>query len=752
MKQISLLFLSVLFSLEALFAQSPDYIPFVNPFIGASTSTDLAGVEHGMGKTFPGAVVPFGMVQLSPDTVTGGDNASGYSYEHTSIEGFSFTHLNGVGWYGDLGNLLVMPTVGEVLTQPGTLEHPEGGYRSGFDKRNEFAQAGYYCVVLDKYRIKTELTATTHAGMLRFTYPEHKKAHIQWDLGRRIGGRAVSQYVEKVDDKTLRGWIRCSPEGGGFGHGDGHTHYTMFFYAVLEGPAAAFSYWDAQEPLKPLTTSAQGTQLGVCITFATRAQQQVLMKCGISFVDMEGARLNLASEMLPFGFDQVKEAAQAAWNDALSCIAIETDNDNEKTVFYTALYHSLLDPRTLTDVDGRYPGGDGQIHKANGFIKRTVFSGWDVFRSQMPLLTIIRPDVVQDLLQSLLTLSQESQKGYFPRWELMNAYTGCMIGNPAVSVFLDAYTKGLVTSNAAALYQVALNTCERSSNERLGYSIYSDAPDSGNAGYAVGAFSISNTLELSYTEWCMAQLARLMNDAPNAKKYERLSQSYRHIYDEEHRWFRAKDENGQWLPWPDEGRIASWFGTVEANPYQQGWFVPHDIKGMTQLMGGRKKVVADLTRFFEATPSDYRWNDYYNHANEPVHHVPYLFNQLGHPNLTQLQTVTICKNAYHNDVLGLVGNDDAGQMSAWYVLSSIGLYQVCPGNLRVELTTPIFPSVTVRLGAPYGNKSLRITTDNDATSHPYIKSVQWNGRTYAKRFVDFNQLMEGGTLTFALRP
>lgn len=751
-----------------------DYAVHVNPFIGASTSVDAAGVYHGLGKTFPGATTPFGMVQCSPNTITGGDNGSGYSYEHTSIEGFAMTQLSGIGWYGDLGNFLIMPTTGDLKTVAGTEDNPDSGYRSRYFKENEIASAGYYSVFLDDYKIKVEATATPHCGIYRFTFPENPQSRIQIDLAHRVGGTSTLQSIKVIDDHTIAGWMECPPEGGGWGNGDGKANYKVYFYAQFSKPLEDYGFWSAEIPdgmprkrenvtseeyqalvanakIEAGFTEMTGKHLGFFTNFPSHGDEEIILKAGISFVDLEGASQNLEKEIPDWDFRRVHQKAYDAWNSVLGKIKVKGGDDDVKKIFYTALYHTMIDPRTFEDVNGHYPGADGEIRQSENFTKRTVFSGWDVFRAQFPLQTLINPTLVNDMIQSLITLAEESGKGYFERWELMNAYSSCMIGNPAISVLTDAFFKGINNYDIDKAYQIALSTSERSGNERLGFSVRSDAFDSGSAGYAIGDFSISNTLELSYTEWCMSQLAERLGRKEDAEKYLALSKSYKNVFDSQVGWFRAKNEDGTWKAWPERGRLQDGYGTVESNPYQQGWFVPHDVEGMVALMGGREKVIADLLEFFEKVPDDMMWNDYYNHANEPVHHVPFLFNRLGRPDLSQKWSREICRRAYKNSVNGLVGNDDVGQMSAWYVLAAIGLYQVCPGDLRFEITSPVFDEIDIQLDKDYASgKTFTIKANNNSGENIYIQQIELNGKKLDRTYLNYDEIVSGGILNLEM--
>lgn len=727
---------------------------YVNPFIGASTNIRDAGASHGLGKTIPGATYPFGLVQLSPNTITGGDNGPGYSYEHESIEGFAFTQMSGIGWYGDLGNFLVMPTTGPMHTNSGKLSNPDAGYRSRYDKKSEQAKAGYYSVKLSDYQIQAEATVTQHAGILRFTYPKCKNARIQIDLARRVGGTSTWQEVKVVDDHTISGKMICPPEGGGWGNGDGKADYTVYFYAQFSKPLQNYGVWSAAIPegqsrkrefiesdafqqivsqaeIHKQVSSFQGKHIGFFSEFETQEGEEVLMKAGISFVSEANARLNLETDIADWNFERIRHANYQAWNEALSRIEIDTQDENLKHIFYTALYRTMLDPRLFADVNGEYPGGDKQIHRSHSFHKRTIFSGWDVFRSEMPLLTLIRPDVVNDLLNSLITLAEESGKDYLERWEFLNAYTGCMVGNPAISVLVDAYRKGIRDYDVEKAWQYADRTSRMNGNAPHGYVPH----------------SISKTLEYAYTEWCMAEWSKDLGKTQEEQHYRELAQSYRNIYDNEHQSFRPKDEQGQFLPWPAKGRLTEGYGCTESNPFQQGWFVPHDIDGLAELMGGREKALEELDYMFAHTPSHFLWNQYYNHANEPVHHVPFLYNRLGQPWKTQYWTHFICLNAYKNEVKGLVGNEDVGQMSAWYVLASIGLHPICPGDTRMELSTPLFDEIRIRVK---DDQVFTIRVKRQTKNSPYIQNATLNGKPHLQCHIDYYDIIKGGELELTL--
>ncbi len=732
-------------------AQTPS--EYVNPFIDASTNIDAAGAYHGLGKTFPGATTPFGMTQLSPQTITGGDNGPGYSYEHTTIEGFSMTQMSGIGWYGDLGNFLVMPTTGNPMYTFAGKEGGMKGWRSRYDKATETARAGYYSALLTDYNIKVETTASPHGGIYRMTFPQNLCSRIQIDLARRVGGTASEEFVQVTDARTIEGWMRCTPDGGGWGDGNGKALYTVFFHAEFSRPITNYGFWNASIPdgqsrhnndvaseayqkllanaeIVKGETSLQGPSIGFFTEFPTQPNEIVELKVAISFVDIEGARRNFDAELKGHDFEYIRHQAHDAWDKELGRIKVEGGTDNEKTIFYTSLYRTMIDPRIYTDVDGRYVGGDYKIHQSNGaFTKRTIFSGWDVFRSQFPLQTIINPQMVNDMLASLISLAEQSGNEYYERWEFLNSYSGCMLGNPAISVLADAYAKGIRSYDIEKAYQYAKNSSARFGNDKLGYS--------------PGMAGISNTLEYAYTDWCVAQLARALRKKADEKTFLKKSEAWRLLYDKDKRWFRPRKEDGTWYEWPEQGRLKEEYGAVESNAFQQGWFVPHDIPGMIHIMGGRKAVLKDLEWMFEQTPANMLWNAYYNHANEPVHFIPYLFNHLNAPWMTQKWTRYICSHAYKNKVEGLCGNEDVGQMSAWYVLSAIGIHQVCPGNTCFEVTSPVFQKITINLPNKH---QFTVIAHNNSEHNIYIQRMSLNGKPLHQPRIDYSDIINGGTL------
>jgi predicted alpha-1,2-mannosidase len=755
---------SLIFSLPvglAGISQAKEAVDYVDPFIGTGHQ----------GRTYPGAATPGGMVQLSPDTITGGDNGSGYRHYNKTIQGFSFTHMTGVGWYGDLGNFMVMPTTGPLKTWYGETDHPGTGYLSSFSNATETAQAGYYAVTLDDYKIRAEMTAAPHSGILRFTFPANQQSRIQIDLARRVGGTSLHQSVKVIDDHAIEGAIDCTPQGGGWGHG-ANLPYTVYFHAEFSRPFQNFGVWSATLPpgnyrdilakpefieacknaqVIPSCKEREGQHLGFYSEFATQANDPISMKVGISFVSVAGATANLQGEIPAWDFDQTRQKARQLWTDAMSRISVEGGTEDQKTAYDTALYHALLDPQIFADLNGDYPGGDGKVHPTTIFTKRTIFSGWDVYRSEFPLLTLIAPEVVNDSLNSFIELADQNKTHYFERWEFLNAYTGCMNGNPTVVVLNDAYQKGIRGYDVAKAYDYAVNTCEHSGNGKLGYN--------------TGDYRLSKTLEYANDDWNLSRLADALGKKDDATRYAARGLDYRNLFDadvpwsydpqgaEVHPgwkgWFNGKDKDGQWMPW--QGLLSTSI-VQEATVYQQGWFVPQDVPGLIQLLGGNEMFVAKLSDFFDRTPNVGKWNSYYNQPNEPVHLIPFLFNRAGAPWLTQKWVRTI-DAAYQTGSEGLCGDEDVGQMSAWFVLASSGLHQACPGDLRYEIFSPLFDKVTIRLDPKYTKGgTFTITTKNNSPTNLYIQSATFNGQPLDRCWLTYQEITAGGALELMLGP
>ncbi|WP_430815096.1 GH92 family glycosyl hydrolase [Carboxylicivirga sp. RSCT41] len=749
---------------------STKLVEHIDPFIGSVAKSKYYG------RTFPGAVVPFGMVQLSPDTETAKDNTTGYSFKHKTIEGFSFVRLSGVGWFGEFGNLLVMPTNGELQTSRGNVAKPESGYRSRFSHDTEHAEAGYYSVHLDDYDVKAEMTATEHVGLLRFSFPKDSSNRIQIDLARRIGGTSVKQYIKVIDNQRIEGWMHCNTDGGGWGDGRIHNaKYTVYFSAEFSRPFQSSGVWTADIPKNQSrkwdgvnskkyqrliadsriingVTELEGEHLGFIANFPDlHCGEEVMFKAGISFVDLEGARNNLDTELKHWDFEKVVDEARHKWEKALNVIQIEGATDEQKQVFYTGMYHAMLDPRRFTDVDGRYYGGDHQIHQTNNFTCRTVFSGWDAFRSHLPLLTIIDPESVNDVVCSLVEKAELGGMG-LPKWEIASSYSNCMLGDPAIPVILDAYRKGITDFEINAAYKYSKQTVMGPNTLRNGWKEYNQLAyvpcDSSDRwrGYYKG---LSATLENCYADWCVGQMAKDLGFEDDYAMFNERAQYYKNVYDSETGYMRGRLSDGSWLPWNSKLDFGG-TGCIESNPFQQMWFVPHDVRGLEKLLG-KERFLSELEELFEKTPQDFNFNKFYNHANEPVHHVPYLFNYTHKPWLTQKWVRIIMSQAYSTGPYGIKGNEDVGQMSAWYILSAMGFHPVCPGNNQYELGSPLFAKVVVKLDSRYyPGQTFTIIANNNSPENVYVQSVSLNGKPLKRTFITHEEIVNGGELIFEM--
>lgn len=725
-----------------------EYTDSVNVFIGTG----------GHGHTFPGATLPHGMVQLSPDTrLLGWDACSGYYYDDTSIMGFTHTHLSGTG-IGDYGDILFMPVVGEKPLIAGTAENPDEGYRSRFSHEQESARPGYYQVLLQDDSINVELTATLRAGLHRYTYPKASDARLIVDMEPTIHGHQhpVTQ-IRVVNDSTIAGmkytvgWAK---------------HHYVYFYAVFSSP---FDYklYSGTEYQSDSTSVTVNTAKAVMSFRNLPADGRVLAKVGISSVDEEGARLNVEAEIPNWDFEGVMKQANTVWNEALGKIDIETSDNDSRTVFYTSLYHAFIQPSLASDVDGRYRTMGHEIKQDASYTNYTVFSLWDTFRAAHPLYTIVTPEQNQAFIRSLLRKYDEG--GILPKWELASNETGTMIGYHAVSVIADAMMKKQCDFDV----KKALEACIRSSvydttgvtpmMERQilnGKLMPVSIKYKNELGYIpcdkVGG-SVSQGLEFAYNDWLIAQMMKEHNRKDLYDKYMELSRNYRNYFDPETKLMRGRLSDGSWITPFDPVSVQRPSNYVEGNAWQWAWFVPQDVEGLMELVGGQKYFEAHLDTLFttssELTGDPNAAADVtgmigqYAHGNEPSHHIPYLYNYAGAPRKTQALVDHILRTLYHNDPNGLSGNEDVGQMSAWYALSAMGFYSFCPGRPVYEIGRPIFDKVTIHLS---NGKDFVIQAKNNSVENKYIRSMKLNGEDLAEpRFFHFD-LMKGGELIFEM--
>lgn len=725
-----------------------EYTDSVNVFIGTG----------GHGHTFPGATLPHGMVQLSPDTrLFGWDACSGYYYDDTSIMGFTHTHLSGTG-IGDYGDILFMPVVGEKPLIAGTAENPDEGYRSRFSHEQESARPGYYQVLLQDDSINVELTATLRAGLHRYTYPKASDARLIVDMEPTIHGHQhpVTQ-IRVVNDSTIAGMK--------YTVGWAKRHY-VYFYAVFSSPFDYKLYSGTEYQLD--STSVTVNTAKAVISFRNLpADGRVLAKVGISSVDEEGARLNVEAEIPNWDFEGVMKQANTTWNEALGKIDIETSDNDSRTVFYTSLYHAFIQPSLASDVDGRYRTMGHEIKQDVSYTNYTVFSLWDTFRAAHPLYTIVTPEQNQAFIRSLLRKYDEG--GILPKWELASNETGTMIGYHAVSVIADAMMKKQCDFDV----KKALEACIRSSvYDTTGVTPMMDRqilngklmPVSikykNELGYIpcdkVGG-SVSQGLEFAYNDWLIAQMMKEHNRKDLYDKYMELSRNYRNYFDPETKLMRGRLSDGSWITPFDPASVQRPSNYVEGNAWQWAWFVPQDVEGLMELVGGQKSFEAHLDTLFttssELTGDPNAAADVtgmigqYAHGNEPSHHIPYLYNYAGAPRKTQALVDHILRTLYHNDPNGLSGNEDVGQMSAWYALSAMGFYSFCPGRPVYEIGRPIFDKVTIHLS---NGKDFVIQAKNNSVENKYIRSMKLNGEDLAEpRFSHFD-LMKGGELIFEM--
>ena len=711
--------------------------------IGDMTATSL----HGGGKTHPGAIYPFGMTAFGPDTFEGGDNGSGYSYHHTTIDGFSINHMSGVGWYGDLGNFQVMPTTGELNLLSGTYQdalttRSDRGYESDFSHETEITDAGYYAVTLDTYGIRAETTASLHTGIIRMTYPGNVIRRVQINLARRIAGRSPMQEITIRDGQILEGCIHCPSSHGGFGRGAGGVNYNLYFHAEFSERFENCGIWDKNTPVDLSTDDYRGEELWFYAEFPAD-KKPICLKVAISYINLKGARDNFAAEADKVSFDEMRSRATEAWDEELSVITIEDTRENSDmlTLFYTTLYHTFLDPRIFSDANGNYLSPDGKIRHTEAFAKRTVFSGWDVFRSEFPLLTITKPKVVRDTINSLIDIA-EHENITFPRWELLGHETGCMLGDPGIIVTVDAYQKGIRDFDVQKAYEICLKTAFDSQSKRTGCAEYN------RYGYVPN--NISATLENVFADHCISVFAKALGDEKNAELFQHRAQNYRKIFSSEVGWMRRRDAEGKWAEWRG---IYDCDGCIESNIFQQSWFVPHDPQGLIALMG-HDTFIANLDRLMSESDLSAMWNEAYNHPNEPCHHLIHIYTDAGQPHKTQYWVRRIQEESYNTTEYGFCGNEDVGQMSAWFVLTALGIHMMAPGSCIFHINTPLFRRAEIRLSHRYHSRSvsdtLVIECDRDPQDSIYIRGVDVNGIPINRAWLKWDEIASGGMITYHL--
>ena len=702
-----------------------DYTQLVNPFIG----TDFTG------NTYPGAQAPFGMVQLSPDNgLAGWDRISGYFYPDSTIAGFSHTHLSGTG-AGDLYDVLFMP-----VTLPYKEAQGELGIHSKFSHQDEEASAGYYRVKLQDYNINVELTATPRCGVQRYTFPKAEsmvilnlKKAMNWDF-------TMDSQIEVVDSCNIRGY-RFS-EGWARGQ-------KLYFATRFSRPFKSVEMDEAEIKLKG---EKVGTSKIARFMFDTEEGDQITIVTALSGVSIEGAVKNLDAEAPHNDFDKYLADAKADWNKQLQRIEVTGGNDDDRVNFYTALYHSMIAPTIYSDVDGQYYGPDKQVHQADGWVNYSTFSLWDTFRAAHPLFTYTEPERVGDMVQSFIAFYE--QNGRLPVWNFWGSETDMMIGYHAVPVIVDAYMKGIGNFDA----EKALEACIATSNidEYRGIGSYKKngyIPYNVTDKYNSENWSLSRTLEYAFDDFCIAEMAQKMGKTDIANEYYKRSQNYRNVFNPATGFMQPIDDKGVFQPNfnPDEYTAH----ICESNAWHYFWSVQHDIKGLVSLTGGQEKFAAKLDSMFTYIPTGNEelpifstgMIGQYAHGNEPSHHVIYLYNKVRQPWKAQKYAAQVMHELYFNAPAGLCGNEDCGQMSAWYVFSAMGFYPVNPVSGEYEIGTPLFPEMRLNLS---NGKTFTVLAPNVSRENIYIQSVTVNGQPYDKSYITHQQIMDGATVEFVM--
>ncbi|MGX8682817.1 MAG: GH92 family glycosyl hydrolase [Bacteroidales bacterium] len=735
--------------------KTDDKASYVNPMIGT----------EGMGHTFPGACAPFGIVQLSPDTDTIPHNINGVyqgkvyeycaGYQHTdnTIVGFSHTHLSGTG-HSDLGDIMIMPQTGALQLNPGTKDDPDSGYRQRFSHDTEQASPGYYAVTLDDTGVEVQLTATQRVGVHKYTYPEGFDQRIILDL---LHG--LYNYDGKVLWSTLR--VENDTLLTGFRMTDGwaRTNYTYFAISFSK-PISSYGYQD-RKPEKYAGfwrkfdryhnfPDMAGRSMVAYFNFDKSQSKDLVIKVALSAVSTEGALKNLQAEAAGKSFETIRQEARDAWNRELSVIDCD-GTDDQKAMLYTSLYHTMINPSIYMDVDRQYRGVDGNIHTANDFDNYTVFSVWDTYRAEHPLLGLLKPSRNTNMVKSMIQHQHQQTLGMLPVWSLMGNEGWCMTGYHAVTVLADAIVKGADINKEEALkamVQTATNRYFPSVSEymRLGYAPY----DTDNT-------AASNTLEYSFDDWTIYAAAKAMGNEQVASEFAKRALYYRNTYDTSIGFASPRYLSGEFKKDLDPYQTYD-EGFIEGNSWNFSFQAPQDVFGLIQIMGGEQAFLDKLNRLFVMDLPEKYYADNeditadclvggYVHGNEPSHHVPYLYAWTSTPWKTQEWLRTILNKMYRNDIRGLGGNDDCGQMSAWYIFSSLGFYPVAPGTDQYVLGAPYLPYMKVTLE---NGKVVEIKAPKVSDRNRYVQSVRINGKPYTKLYVTHNQLVDGCVIEFEM--
>ena len=687
-------------------------ISYVNPFIGTG----------GHGHTYPGATMPFGMMQLSPDTrLDGWDGCSGYHYSDDEIYGFSHTHLSGTG-VSDYGDILLMPTNKQVFNNGADGKE---GYKSKFSHKREVAEPGFYKVHLEDTNIDVELTVSKRSGVHKYSFPSSENQFVILDLLHR--DKVLDAKSNRISDTEL----------SGFRFSEAWAKDQRLFFSIK----TSHPFSDVLQ--SPEKEGVQGAQK-IALKFINPNNEAIIIKIGVSAVDIEGAKKNLKGEIGNQTFEEVKKIAQDFWEKQLEKIVIEDKNKDNKINFYTSMYHVSIAPNLYQDVDGRYRGMDNEIHKSVGFDYYTVFSLWDTYRAAHPLYTIIEQEKTNDFINTFLAKYDEG--GIMPIWDLAANYTGCMIGYHAVPVIADAYLKGIRNYDVEKAFTAMKHSATR---DKLGLDSYKNF---GFIPVEKESESVSKTLEYAYDDWSIAQMAKSLGKENDYKTYSERAQYYKNVFDPSTQFMRGRFRNTWFSPF-DPYEVN--FNYTEANSWQYSFYVPQDISGFIKLLGGKEQLENQLDKLFTAegkTSGSHQVDitgliGQYAHGNEPSHHMAYLYNFINKPFKTQEKTRQILTELYTNTPDGISGNEDCGQMSAWYIFSSLGFYPVTPGSNQYIIGSPLFEKATINLE---NGKAFTIEAKNNSSENKYIKSVKLNGNNYEFSYINHSDIINGGSLVFEM--
>ena len=741
------------------FAQqtSKNLVPFVKPIIGTQR----------MGHVYPGATAPFGMVQLSPDTdtipyaVNGKYNpdvykyCAGYQYDDKSIVGFSHTHFSGTG-HSDLGDFLIMPTMGALQLNPGMATDTKKGFRSSFSHDNETAEAGYYKVKLDDYNITAELTASTRVGMHQYTFPKTDEAHIILDLMAGIYNydeKNVWTYVRVVNDtlitgyKQTNGWARTRTVYFAMSFSKPFKNYGQKNFDDKQVYRGFWRKFNQEDNFPEIA----GKKIRMFFDFKTEENEKIKIKFALSPVSQKNAIENLVTEIPHWDFEKVKKQTQDAWNKELNKIQIEATPDN-KINFYTAMYHAFITPTVYQDTNGAYKGLDQDVHQANGFTNYTTFSLWDTYRTLHPLFNLVQTQRNADMVQSMVEHYNQSSLHMLPIWSHYANDNWCMSGYHSVSVIADAIIKGSYKGDALKALEACVTTAKKRNYEGIG-----EYMDKGYIPAEKSGISVSNTLEYAYDDWAIAQLAKKLNQQAIYTEFLQRSENWKNNYNKASGFMEPKLANGEFKPNFDAYSTHGQ-GFIEGNSWNYSFFVPHNPTALVEIMGGKKQFAKKLDTLFNMHLSDAFFAETeditrdgiiggYVHGNEPAHHVAYLYNWADQPWKTQEKVRQILKMQYKPTPDGLGGNDDCGQMSAWYLFSAMGFYPVAPGSEEYAIGSPLVNNAVINLE---NGKTFTIETQNQGDKNVYVKSIMLNGKPLKRYYITHDEIMSGGKIVFVM--